>query len=108
MEKIIQVTTTTESREAAVNIGRQLVEKRLVACAQVAGPILSIYWWQGRMEETEEWFCVVKTRQSLYQKVEHEIKELHPYELPEIVGTAIDRALQEYANWVTGETVEGP
>jgi periplasmic divalent cation tolerance protein len=104
VEPIIQVATAVDSRDGAVTIGRHLVECRLAACAQVSGPIKSVYWWKGAMEEAEEWLCTVKSRKSLYGAIEMEIRKIHPYEVPEIVAVDIDGALPEYVLWVAEET----
>ena len=104
MPDIIQIVTTLDDREAAERLGRYLVGERLVACCQIAGPIRSIYRWKGKVEEADEWYCVMKTRPSLYQSAQEAIKRLHPYEVPEIVAMTIDGALPEYAAWVEGET----
>ena len=101
---IIQIVTTVGDEEGAEKIGRHLVEKRLAACAQIAGPIKSIYRWKGKIEEAEEWQCIIKSRKSYYGKIEEEIKRLHSYELPEIVALNIDLALPDYADWIVKET----
>jgi len=104
MPDIIQVVTTLDNREAAERLGRHLVGERFVACCQIVGPIRSIYRWKGKVEETDEWYCVMKTRPSLYQSTQEAIKRLHPYEVPEIIATTVDEALPEYAAWVVSET----
>ena len=82
---MINVITSVDGREALEKIGRRLLEKKLVACLQIIGPVRSVYWWKGRLEEAEEWIGVMKTRRELYGEVEEEIRALHPYE------TAADR-----------------
>ena len=105
MAKIIKIIITFNDRETAERTGRDLVERRLAACAQIGGPIKSIYRWKGRTEENEEWICTLKTRKDLYDAVEKEIRVLHPYEVPQIVATDIDDALPEYVQWICEETV---
>lgn len=104
MPDIIQIVTTIDDREAAGRLGRRLVDERLVACCQVVGPIRSIYRWKGNVEETDEWYCVMKTMPSLYRQVEEAIRRLHPYEVPEIVATPVSAALPDYARWVQAQT----
>jgi len=84
MTGIINIVTTGTDRNTIEYTGKRLVEMRLAACAQIVGPIKSIYRWKGRMEEA--------------------ITKLHPYELPEIIATRIEDALPEYAQWVMDET----
>jgi len=100
----IQVLTTTERREDAERIGRALVEKRLAACAQVAGPITSTYRWQGKIETAEEWQCWAKSRRDLYQQIERTIRQLHPYEVPEILAMPIAAGSADYLAWLDAET----
>ena len=104
MKEVIQITTTADSRETIEAIARSLVEKRLASCAQILGPITSIYRWKGKVEETAEWLCLIKSRKSLYGAVEAEIRRLHPYELPEITATGISRGLTGYMEWILDET----
>ena len=83
MEAYIQVVTTTEKRQDAEKIAKALVERRLAACAQIVGPIVSTYWWKDNIETAEEWQCLIKSKKSFYSEVEKAIKVLHPYETPE-------------------------
>jgi len=107
MEPIITITTTTDGREALESIGRHLLAKRLIACIQIVGPIKSLYWWKGHVEEADEWRGIMKSRKSLYAQVEAEIRGLHPYEVPEIVAAELSAALPAYDNWVRAETGAG-
>ncbi len=104
MEELIQITTTADRKEAVELIGRTLVEKRLASCAQIVGPMKSIYRWKGKVEETQEWLCVIKSRRSLYGEIEAEIGRLHAYEVPEIVAVTIETGLPAYLKWVLDET----
>jgi periplasmic divalent cation tolerance protein len=104
MEKIIQITTTADNRSIIENIGRNLVEKRLIACAQILGPIQSVYRWKGNVEDTNEWLLLMKSKASLYPAIEEEIQRQHPYELPEIIAISIDKGLAGYMEWVANET----
>jgi periplasmic divalent cation tolerance protein len=104
MDKIIQIVTTGDNRDLMEGIGRSIVERRLASCAQISGPIRSIYWWKGKIEEAPEWVCTLKTTSALYTKVEDMIKELHPYELPEIIAINAEKASPAYADWVRIET----
>jgi len=105
-ERYIQAQTTTASRADAENIARVLVERRIAACVQVAGPITSTYWWKGAIETAEEWFCFAKTRADLYAEVEAAIKSVHPYEVPEIIATEIVAGSADYLRWIGESTKE--
>ena len=103
MKSYIQITTTTETKEQAQTIAQQLVEAKLAACVQITGPITSIYRWKGKVENTQEWLCLIKTRDDLYNKVEAAIKSKHPYETPEIIAVPIVKGSKEYLNWLDDE-----
>jgi periplasmic divalent cation tolerance protein len=104
LSAIISVITTMDKRETLERMGRDLLERRLVACLQVVGPIKSLYWWKGRVEASEEWIGIMKTRRELYDRVEKEIRTLHPYEVPEIMALEADKVLDIYGKWVIEET----
>lgn len=104
MAEILQVTTTCPSRDVATRIGRTLVEERLAACAQISGPVASLYRWEGRLEEAEEWYCILKTAAARYPELERRLRSLHPYDVPEILAVPAARGLPGYLEWVAGET----
>ena len=105
MPAIIQIITTINDPQKAEDIGRSLVREKLVACWQIAGPIRSIYRWKGVIEETDEWYCIMKTKETLYHVVEEAIRKLHPYEVPEIIAVPIRDAYENYTAWVKRETM---
>jgi periplasmic divalent cation tolerance protein len=103
MKSYIQISTTTETKEQAQKIAQYLVEQKLAACVQITGPIESTYRWKGKVENAQEWLCLIKTRDSLFKKVETAIKKLHPYETPEIIAVPINKGSKEYLNWLDDE-----
>ncbi|MGN6664524.1 MAG: divalent-cation tolerance protein CutA [Solirubrobacterales bacterium] len=100
MADCIQVLTTAGSEEEAGRIASLLVERRLAACVQVAGPVTSRYRWQGEVEEEREWQCMAKTTRAAYAAVEAAIRELHSYEEPEIIATPILAGSPGYLAWI--------
>jgi periplasmic divalent cation tolerance protein len=103
MTDTIQVITTTETKAGAQAIARALVEKRLAACVQIIGPITSTYWWEGEIETAEEWMCLIKSRRGLYEALEEAIREIHPYEVPEILAVPVVAGGRDYLDWLDGE-----
>jgi periplasmic divalent cation tolerance protein len=101
-----QVTTTLPDRDAAHRLGRRLVEERLAACAQVIGPVSSVYWWQGEVESAGEWYCHLKTVASRVQELIARIRELHPYETPEIVALPVAEGDESYLRWIADSVAE--
>ncbi|HEY7919693.1 MAG TPA: divalent-cation tolerance protein CutA, partial [Streptosporangiaceae bacterium] len=87
--RYLQVQTTTDSRAEAVELGRGAVEARLAACAQVAGPVVSSYWWEGDLERAEEWLLLLKLPAARYQELADFLTQRHSYDEPEIVATPI-------------------
>jgi periplasmic divalent cation tolerance protein len=100
MSEHLQVLTTTGSEQEAERIATALVERRLAACVQTAGPVTSRYRWQGQVEVEREWQCLAKTTAARYPEVEAAIRELHSYDEPEIVATPIVAGSAGYLAWL--------
>jgi len=103
MGSYIQIITTTEKKEDAEKIAMTLVEKRLAACVQIAGPITSLYRWKGNIEIAQEWQCWIKSKEVLYKEIEKAIKSVHPYEVPEIIAMPIVAGSRDYLEWLESE-----
>lgn len=103
MDSLIVIVTTFDKKEEGDTIAHKLVGERLVACAQLSEPISSYYHWEGKLESSVEFTLTLKTTTALFDKVASRIKELHSYELPEIVAQAISNCSSEYGEWVRGE-----
>jgi periplasmic divalent cation tolerance protein len=103
MKSYIQVMTTTETKEQAQAIAQHLVAEKLAVCVQITGPIASTYRWKGKVENAQEWLCLIKTREDFYDKVEKAIKKLHSYETPEIFAVPIIKGSKEYLKWLDNE-----
>jgi periplasmic divalent cation tolerance protein len=104
MSEISIVFVTAGNEEEAAKIGRTLVEERLGACANIVPRIRSIYRWKGEIYDEQECLIIIKTRTSLFPALEKRVKELHSYEVPEIVSFPVARGLPQYIEWVLGET----
>ena len=104
MTEYIEVHTTIDSQEGAQKIANAIVSRHLAACVQVSGPITSTYWWQEKMEQAEEWVCTAKTRDELYSQLEQVIREVHPYDVPEILAVNVVAGNTDYLTWVSQET----
>jgi periplasmic divalent cation tolerance protein len=100
----VQVQTTTDSRAEAIALGRAAVEARLAACAQVAGPIASTYWWEGGIERAEEWLVLLKLPAERFAELSAFITEHHSYDEPEIVALPIVAGSAGYLGWIRDET----
>lgn len=99
MTPCVQVTTTIGSRPAADALATAVVEAGLAACAQVSGPIASVYRWQGAVEHAEEWYCHLKTTRACQPALEAELRARHPYEVPEIIVIPLEGS-PSYLEWI--------
>ncbi len=106
MTPFIQIATTTATQAEAQRIARLLIDQHLVACAQVTGPVRSVYRWQGKTEEGDEWVCTLKTRESLFERVASAIRGVHSYQCPEIVAMPIHTASEDYLAWLERELAQ--
>jgi periplasmic divalent cation tolerance protein len=97
--KLLAVFTTVASAEAAREMGRALVERKLAACAQIT-EIESIYSWDGAVQDEVEYRVMFKTTAAQYPAIEAAIRELHTYELPAIHAVAVEAVYEPYAAWV--------
>ncbi|NJL35902.1 MAG: divalent-cation tolerance protein CutA [Leptolyngbyaceae cyanobacterium RM2_2_4] len=94
------VLVTADSREEAEAIAQTLVQERLAACVNFM-PIRSVYTWQGKVHQEEEWQLVIKTDLNQFAKLEAKIREIHSYEVPEIIALPILVGSQPYLNWIS-------
>ena len=100
----LQVQTTTDSRAEAMELSRAAVEARLAACAQVAGPVVSTFWWEGDLERAEEWLLMLKLPAARYQELADFLTQRHSYDEPEIVATPIVAGAATFLTWIEEET----
>jgi periplasmic divalent cation tolerance protein len=95
---------TTSSIDEAERIGRGILEKRLAACVNIVRDIKSIYWWKEKIEEGSEVLLIVKTRSEKFRELVEYVKNVHSYEVPEIIALPIIMGYSEYLKWLD-ETV---
>ena len=98
------VYSTIDNIQDAKRIANDLVENKLVACVNILPKIESIYRWKGKVEESKECVIIAKTVDKNVKSVISKIKELHPYELPDIVVIPIIGGLKEYLGYIASET----
>jgi periplasmic divalent cation tolerance protein len=95
---------TAKDAEQARTIARKLVEERLAACANIIEKVTSFYWWRGKIEEDEEAFIILKTLKEKVPAIVERVKELHTYEVPEVVALGIVDGSGDYLRWLKEET----
>ena len=104
MNKYILVLTTVPDEKSGQKIAKQLVKERLSACVTVSAASESFYWWQGEISNEKEHILFIKTKAALFTNLEKKIKEIHPYEVPEIVALPFLEGSTKYLNWIEKET----
>jgi periplasmic divalent cation tolerance protein len=104
MTAFILVLTTVQEEKTGHEMGRILVEEKLAACVTVSPAARSFYRWEGKLCDEVEHVLFIKTRASLYEKLETRIKTLHPYKVPEIIALALKEGSKDYLDWLDEET----
>ena len=107
-DRLIQIVTTLGNQADAMRLAEQLVGQRLAACVQVAGPLVSLYRWQGKLERAEEWQCTLKTIERHAEAAMKAILLAHPYEQPEILLLPVIGSSAGYRQWVAEQTSDEP
>ena len=99
MHLIVHITAS--SREEAERIARALVEERLAACVNLIPGVTSLYTWEGKTCESSEVLLEAKTHASRFEDLSRRVRELHSYEVPEIVAFRVERGSGDYLEWVS-------
>lgn len=102
--EFVQVSTAVASQQAAQELARGAVQARFAACAQIAGPITSVYWWSESVESAPEYIVWFKTTAERYAELEDFIKAGHTYDLPEVLCLPVIAGSADYLSWVRDET----
>jgi periplasmic divalent cation tolerance protein len=101
--RFLHVQTTTDSRAEAMELAHAAVEARLAACAQVAGPVASTFWWEDGIERAEEWLVLLKLPADRFDELTEFLLERHSYDEPEIIATPIVGGSAGYLDWIAAE-----
>ncbi|MER7465080.1 divalent-cation tolerance protein CutA [Streptomyces sp. NPDC097981] len=104
---MLAVLTTVDSAEAAAALARGAVEARLAACAQISGPVTSVYRWKDALETSPEWQVLFKTTTAAYPALEARLTAGHPYDTPEVIAMPVVRGSADYLAWVAAEVTAG-
>jgi periplasmic divalent cation tolerance protein len=98
--------TTCGNEENAMKIAAALVDQRLAACVTIVPGLKSYYFFEGKMHLDEEVQLLIKTRRALFDRAAEKIKELHAYDVPEILMLGVDAGYGPYLKWIE-ETATG-
>ncbi len=105
-QRAVFVYTTYPSIVEAERAGRALVERRLCACVNILPGMVSLYWWQGKVERGAEVVMIIKTRATLADSVRVAVKAMHSYTTPAILVLPIEQVDPDYHAWLMAETAK--
>jgi periplasmic divalent cation tolerance protein len=94
------VLVTTATKQEAKKIAKRLLKQRLIACANIIGPVSSLFHWSGKMETAEEYLILMKSRRDLFDKLTETVKALHSYKVLEILVLPIIGGSEAYLDWL--------
>jgi len=96
----IMVFVTCRDKSEAEKISQQLVKEKLIACANIVGPVKSYFHWKGEVDVAEEFLIVMKSRKDLFERVSEHVKRLHSYEVPEVLAIPVVDGSKAYLDWM--------
>ncbi len=102
--KAILILSTYPDKKSIQKIANKLVRARLVACVNMT-KISSVYSWQGKIENSDEFLAIFKTTQKNKTTLKTQIKQTHPYKIPEIAELAIKDLNKAYLQWLVDSTL---
>ena len=108
MERAVLLYTTYPSIVEAEQAGRALVERRLCACVNILPGMVSLYWWQGKIDRGEEVVMIIKTRAALAEPVRAAVKQMHSYSTPAVLVLPVETVDPDYHAWIVAETEAKP
>jgi periplasmic divalent cation tolerance protein len=103
----IIVLVTTANKEEAEKIVQHLLEARLIACANIVGPVSSHFHWSGKLEKADEYLILMKSRRDLFTKLSEAVNALHSYEVPEILALPVVEVSKLYVDWLYSSLRQG-
>ncbi len=96
----IVILVTAKDKTEAQKIARGLLAKKLIACANILDGVQSLFWWEGKIDDANETLLVLKSRSEHLKEVTAAVKELHSYQVPEVIALSILGGNQDYLNWI--------
>jgi periplasmic divalent cation tolerance protein len=103
----ILVLVTASGKSEVEKIVHTLLEEKFIACASIFGPIFSHFWWQGKIDSAEEYLVFMKSEEHLFERLAERVKQLHSYEVPEIIALPIIKGFKPYLKWLSESLSSG-
>lgn len=100
----IVIFITAKNQTEAKKIAKALLEKKLIACANITKEVNSFFWWQGKIDQAKEVLLILKTKRTLLKRLIKTVKAIHSYDVPEIIALPIIDGNKDYLKWI-GESV---
>ena len=100
MSDYIIVLVTTASKQETEKIVKHLINDRLIACANIIGPVTSYFQWEEKIDRAEEYLAIMKSRKDLFDRLTEAVKILHSYKVPEILALPIIEGSRTYLDWL--------
>ena len=104
-ERVVQVQVAHDDREALSAMIAELVDERLIACGQIVGPVSSTFVWEGSMQHAQEWLGLLKTSETVLDRLVARVAEMHSYDVPEILVIEVAGGYAPYLEWVAERTM---
>jgi periplasmic divalent cation tolerance protein len=104
MNKYTVILVTVPDLETGRTIAQRLLENRLCACVTLSAPCRSLYWWEEKITEEKEHILFIKTKTDIYPDLAKKIRDLHPYDVPEIIALPLLRGDPDYLKWIDDVT----
>ena len=98
------VMVTAPNKDLARRLAKAALEAKLAACANIVPAVESHYWWEGKLESSDELLLLLKTRQSLLPNLERAIREIHTYDTPEFISLPLTAGSRKYLAWHADNT----
>ncbi len=98
----VMVFVTAANRKEAEHISQVLLAEKLIACANIVGPVLSHFDWGGKVESAEEFLVLMKSRKDLFDSLAERVKSIHSYDVPEILALPVVAGSKAYLDWLAG------
>jgi periplasmic divalent cation tolerance protein len=102
-ESVLVAMTNLPDEASAARVAKAVLEARVAACVNRLAPCQSEYWWQGKLEQAQEWPLLIKTTRRQYAALEAVVRAEHPYDVPELIAWPLAAGLPAYLTWVQSE-----
>ena len=102
--EFIVIFVTAKDAAEAQRISRGLLEKKLIACANIVSSVNSFFWWEGKIDQSAEALVIMKSQKRCFPKIVSAVKKIHSYSVPEIIALPIVDGSRDYLDWIKAST----